>query len=104
MSYIDLTVDPPRVLHKCSICLDLSESPYWLGCHVFCKSCISDWVLTSATCPTCRVKIPDELVQELVPRRSARERHATVMFTTNGHTSSTVTSLEMMERVDHIDN
>ncbi len=79
------------------------ESPYWLGCHVFCKSCISDWVLTSATCPTCRAKIPDDLVDELRPRRSARHKKATVMFTTNGFESSTVTSHEMMQRVEGIE-
>lgn len=103
---IDLTVEPPKVLHSCSICLDMSESPYWLGCHVFCKSCISDWVLTSASCPTCRVNIPDELVQDLraeFPRRSGREHKPTVMFTTNGYASSTVTSHEMMERVENIE-
>lgn len=82
------------------------ESPYWLGCHVFCKSCISDWVLTSATCPTCRVNIPTSVVEELraeFPRRSGRDKRVTVMFTTNGHASSVVTSREMMQRVEDID-
>lgn len=103
MICIDLTGELPKVLHSCSICLELSEEPYWLGCHVFCKTCISDWVLTSATCPTCRAKIPVQMVRELVPRRSARMKRVTVMFTTNGHASSTVTSREMMQRVEDIE-
>ena len=103
MSVIDLTGELPVVLHSCSICLELSENPFWLGCHVFCKACISDWVLTSATCPTCRAKIPDGLVEQLMPRRSTRIKKATVMFTTNGHASSVVTSREMMQRVEDID-
>lgn len=102
---IDLTGKVPRVLHNCSICLELSETPYWLGCHVFCKSCISEWVLTSATCPTCRVRIPEGLVGELksvFPRRSLRNSKATEMFTTDGVVSSTVSSREMMYRVENI--
>ena len=102
MICIDLTGELPKVLHSCSICLGISETPFWLGCHVFCKACISDWVLTSATCTTCRAKIPDGLVDELIPRRSRRVKKATVMFTTDGHTSSTVTSREMMQRVEDI--
>lgn len=78
-------------------------TPYWLGCHVFCKGCISDWVLTSASCPTCRLEIPEDMVQELIPRRSGRKSKATVMYTYDGYASSTVTSREMMERVENID-
>ena len=100
---IDLTGKVPRVLHNCSICLELSETPFWLGCHVFCKACISDWVLTSATCPTCRVAIPDGLVEQLISRRSGRHKKATVMFTTNGVINWTETSREMMQRVEDID-
>ena len=103
---IDLTGELPVVLHNCSICLGISEHPYWLGCHVFCKSCIADWVLTSATCPTCREKMPVEIQNELrseTPRRSTRTKRATVMFTTDGHASSVVTSREMMQRVEDID-
>ena len=105
MICIDLTVEPAQItqVHMCSICLGMMESPFWLGCHVFCKSCIADWVHTSATCPTCRVNIPVQMVRELVPRRSGRVSKATVMFTTNGHVSSTVTSHEMMARVDDIE-
>lgn len=105
MICIDLTADPPKVtmVHSCTICLEVMKSPYWLGCHVFCKGCIADWVHTSATCPTCRVKIPDGLVEQLIPRRSGRHKKATVMFTTNGAASSTVTSREMMARVENIE-
>lgn len=105
MICIDLTVEPAQItqVHMCSICLGMMESPFWLGCHVFCKSCIADWVHTSATCPTCRVELPDKIVRELVPRRSGRVSKATVMFTTNGHVSSSVTSHEMMARVDDIE-
>lgn len=105
MICIDLTVDPPKAImvHMCSICLGMMESPFWVGCHVFCKGCIADWVLTSATCPTCRAKIPDGLVEQLIPRRSSRVSEATVMFTTDGAASSTVTSREMMARVENIE-
>ena len=104
-TFIDLTVDPPHItqVHSCSICLELMTTPYWLGCHVFCKGCISDWVLTIASCPTCRLEIPEDMVQELIPRRSGRKSKATVMYTYDGYASSTVTSREMMERVENID-
>lgn len=105
-TFIDLTVVPPHItqVHSCSICLELMMTPYWLGCHVFCKGCISDWVLTSTTCPTCRVKLPDALLDELrLPRRSGRKSKSTVMYTYDGYASSTVTSREMMERVENID-
>ena len=87
----------------CSICLSEMESPLWLGCHVFCKECISLWVLNSASCPTCREKIPDELLL-LFPRRSARKSRVTMMFTTDGNACSSVSSREMMHRVESLES
>jgi len=43
------------------------------------------------------------MVKELIPRRSGRASKVTVLFTTNGHTSSSVTSREMIDRVDNIE-
>lgn len=119
---IDLTTDIPQVViykpvvhkpkvhvpkvHKCGICLEEMSSPYYLGCHVFCKECIQSWVPNSATCPGCRGNIPSYVVEDLmkdIPRRSSRTSHATVMFTTDGISSSTVTSHEMMQRVEEIE-
>lgn len=103
--HIDMTAKIPKVtpVHSCSICMGMMDTPFWLGCHVFCKTCIADWVHNSATCPTCRVEIPEEMVRQLIPRRSGRASKATVMFTTDGTSSSTVTSHEMMERVENLE-
>ena len=101
MSCIDLTD-----VHKCSVCLNDMCSPIWLGCHVFCQECITSWILNSATCPTCRMNIPPDLETELrshLPRRSTRVSKPTVMFTTDGVQSSSVTSREMMQRVEDIE-
>ena len=50
------------------------------------------------------MKLPDALLDELrLPRRSGRKSKATVMYTYDGYASSTVTSREMMERVENID-
>lgn len=114
---IDLTIDIPHVevckamihkpkVHNCGICLEEMNSPYYLGCHVFCRECIQSWLPTSATCPGCRRNIPSNVVEDLmmdIPRRSSRTSQVTVMFTTDGISSSTVTSHEMMQRVDGIE-
>lgn len=40
---------------KCSLCMQPFRAPVSAGCgHTFCQECISQWVMHSATCPTCR--------------------------------------------------
>ena len=98
---IDLTGPGIQVytVQDCAICLEElgSNGPaLWLGCHVFCRGCIHAW---GSDCPTCRRSIPDELKG---PRRSPRQRKATMMFTTNGVMASAVPSDVMVQRVDDI--
>lgn len=93
---------------SCAICLEEvgSNGPaFWLGCHVFCTGCIIGWVPRVGSCPTCKTKVHVERVQDLTsmfPRRSSRRSEVTVMFTTDGQTASSVTSREMMERIENI--
>ncbi|KAF2745574.1 hypothetical protein M011DRAFT_128875 [Sporormia fimetaria CBS 119925] len=55
------TPSPPSPEHQCTICLEsLSpENPtQTLGCtHAFHEDCLSEWMLSSNTCPTCRWEI-----------------------------------------------
>lgn len=104
---------------KCSICLDeVGSNPrvetlegsfvggpaYWIGCHVFCTCCIAHWV-SNGTCPECRQPVRADIIRDLrskVPRRSRRVSGPPMMFTTDGHSASSVSSQEMMQRVEDI--
>ena len=87
----------------CSICLGQTTEPIWLGCHVFCKECIVSWLHKSTCCPTCRGEVPVELMYALKPRQSCRATKRTLMFTTDGVQSSSVSSTEMMLRIENIE-
>lgn len=42
-------------IQECSICQDEFRSPLRLTCgHIFCGSCIGEWLDREATCPMCR--------------------------------------------------
>ena len=43
---------------SCTICLDEFQHPIILTCkHVFCESCINEWLNKNTTCPICRTTI-----------------------------------------------
>jgi peroxin-10 len=52
---------------KCTLCLEELKDPSVLGCgHVFCWSCIGEWVREKPECPLCR---RDILLQHILPLR-----------------------------------
>ncbi|KAM3086546.1 peroxisome biogenesis factor 10 [Clarireedia jacksonii] len=52
---------------KCTLCLEELKDPSVLGCgHVFCWSCIGEWVREKPECPLCR---RDVLLQHILPLR-----------------------------------
>lgn len=53
---------------KCTLCLEPFRDPSVTTCgHVFCWTCIQDWVREKAECPLCRQAI---LPQKILPLRS----------------------------------
>jgi len=45
-------------LSNCSICLDKNDEYILTPCnHIFCKKCITSWLLNNNTCPNCRKNI-----------------------------------------------
>lgn len=50
---------------KCGICLDLCERPITTSCqHNFCLKCFKKYVNHGKKdCPTCRAKLPKDLIQ-----------------------------------------
>jgi hypothetical protein len=38
----------------CAVCCQLSEEPLYTACsHVFCKSCLTQWLTHKSVCPKC---------------------------------------------------
>mmetsp|Transcript_5502 Transcript_5502/g.8662 ORF Transcript_5502/g.8662 Transcript_5502/m.8662 type:complete len:586 (-) Transcript_5502:111-1868(-) len=43
---------------ECGICLNLVEYPVYTKCsHVFCKGCLSEWLVQKADCPQCKAPL-----------------------------------------------
>ena len=56
-----------RQQRKCTLCLEEMKDPSVTTCgHVFCWTCIGDWVKEKPECPLCR---QDVLVQHILPLR-----------------------------------
>jgi peroxin-10 len=56
-----------RQQRKCTLCLDAMKDPSVTTCgHVFCWTCIGDWVREEPECPLCRQNV---LVQHILPLR-----------------------------------
>src|SRR5690606_1580151 len=48
---------------KCSICFNIAFPPVKTKCdHLFCQSCLSEWIRTKNTCPIDRSELPTDLV------------------------------------------
>ncbi|KAF2084126.1 hypothetical protein K490DRAFT_49863 [Saccharata proteae CBS 121410] len=58
---------PGRQQRKCTLCLEEMKDPSVTTCgHVFCWTCIGDWVREKPECPLCRGVV---LVQKVLPLR-----------------------------------
>ncbi|XP_062915632.1 RING finger protein 151 [Mobula hypostoma] len=55
---VELFVNAPDPEFICTICHGVLKGPVELSCqHVFCKGCISSWLVRKHDCPCCRKKV-----------------------------------------------
>jgi hypothetical protein len=64
---------------ECIICYEthnIGAKATKLACgHLFCKSCIVGWLVTQATCPTCRYEVEtDDIIFESGRKRRMQDR------------------------------
>lgn len=61
-----------RHLRNCPVCFDPIKSDAHtvaLQCnHIYCDSCIKQWLSTKSTCPTCRANVPWQRIVDLTGR------------------------------------
>ncbi|KAK3699490.1 peroxisome biogenesis factor 10 [Vermiconidia calcicola] len=58
---------PSKQQRKCTLCLEPMKDPSVTACgHVFCWSCVTDWLREQPMCPLCR---QSALVQHVLPLR-----------------------------------
>lgn len=56
---VNRVVGDTHELHFCAICMEILEDPLMTpNCeHIFCKSCLSNWLKDHSTCPKCRKRV-----------------------------------------------
>lgn len=56
-------IDSPMAVAPCSICMERMNSEQDIRClpcmHMFHDRCVEGWLLSSRTCPSCRIAVPD---------------------------------------------
>jgi hypothetical protein len=56
---VTLFVEAPNEYFECPLCINILKDPVLFpkGGHTFCRSCVTESLVTSETCPTCRERL-----------------------------------------------